>query len=182
MKELLALASEYRMVVVSGCQRSGTHIMAKILAHELGWQYITDEDYDVSDFNGWANLILTGVHMAAQCPHMTHLLHETPDDVLVVWMHRPIEELIVSFARVNPGHISASQPYQMLFYSQLPEVGTGRQIGAGWIKVREQYWNMVQRPMLGRRGVTFNYHDLEEHRLFVHNRTGWTMNQTEGEK
>lgn len=178
---LLARVDQYRAVLVSGCQRSGTHIMAKIIAHELGWDYITDQDYDLSNFNGWSNLVLRAQMAAIQCPHMSHILHEVPTDVAVVWMRRNPVELLESFIRVNPQCLPCSQPYQMLFYSQMPGVPRGQITGMEWIDIREQYWEWKQAPLLGERGITFEFDDLAEHELFVPKpqRKGWAMNQTE---
>ena len=180
LNELIWHLMKYRAVVVSGCQRSGTHIMAKIIGAELGWRYLTDNDYDVDNFNGWAKAVLGGHHIAIQCPHMTHILHLVPPDVAVVYMLRPASEITESFMRVNPGTVQASQAYQMLFYSTMPGVD-GDQDDIKWIRVRDMYWQGYQSVVLNGRGFSFQYHDLEEHPMFYkkHQRKGWTMNQTE---
>ena len=173
---LLKLLLRYRLVVVSGVQRSVTHIMARIVAEELGWEYVTDTDYNTDNNSAWAGLVLTGERMAVQCPHMTHMMHLIPEDVAAVWMSRPLDEVRQSFERVNPGAAPASFPEQMLYYSRMPLVEPSAQ-GDMWNAIREMYWEGYQRVLLGRRGITFEYHELEEHPLFCKNREGWAMNQ-----
>lgn len=177
LSNLVEVVGQYRLVVVSGCQRSGTHIMAKILAHELDWECIPDHDYDADNPDEWANLVLYRQHITIHCPHMTHLLHLVPDDVAVVYMLRPADEIEASFKRVNPGQKSCCSDRQMLFY-QTSGI-SGKVTGKAWTIVRNTYWEFRQRVILGERGYSFQYHDLEEHPLFVKNREGWTMNQTE---
>jgi hypothetical protein len=168
------------MVVVSGPQRSGTHIMALILAQELDWEYIPDNDYNTGDMCDWADKVLTSENSTLHCPHMTHALHLVPPDVAVVYMHRPLGEIESSFARVNPGDVSASRSEQMLFYSQIPGIFE-MQTGKRWTEVRNVYWEGYQRLILGGRGFSFYYHALESHPLFVkkEHRKDWEMNQTE---
>ena len=182
--DLLSVVRNYRMIVVSGVQRSGTHIMTKILAKELGWSYVYNSDYNTNITGDWAKMVLHSKSIVLHCPQMTHLLHLVPDDVAVVYMYRPLDEIEVSFDRVNPGEVACSITSQMLFYSQMPGV-FGQQKGEKWTLVRNTYWEGYQRFILRGRGFSFYYHDLEEHPLFVGKpeRTGWTMNQTEkGEK
>jgi len=178
LRELIGQISGYRMVVVSGAQRSGTHIMAKILALELGWTYLPDTEYNTGDNGDWAKYVLEGDGIAIHCPHMSHMLHLVPDDVAVVYMYRPLDEIEESFARVNPGEVSCCKNEQMLFYSQIRGVH-GLQTGKVWTKIRNDYWEILQRVVLDGRGFSFNYHDLEDHPLFYKKRTDWSMNQIE---
>jgi len=178
LEELLPLVKHSRMILVSGPQRSGTHIMTKILAKELEWGYVYNTDYETDNMGDWAHMVLHGQNIVLHCPQMTHVLHLVPDDVAVVYMYRPLDEIEASFSRVNQGDVSCATTDQMLFYSQIPCV-YGRQTGAKWVQVRNAYWEGYQRLILRGRGHYFYYHDLEDHPLFVHNRDNWTMNQTE---
>jgi hypothetical protein len=169
----------YRVILVSGVQRSGTHIMSRILAEELDYIYMSDTDYDVKNNQAWCWMVLDGKGLVIHCPHMSHFLQFAPPDVAVVYMKRPIDEVTRSFTRVNPPQaVQASNPEQGLIYG-LSYAGKKRLYSDEWIILRNKCWDDYQHPRLKGRGYTFQYHDLKEHRLFSHNRKEWTMNQTE---
>ena len=180
LRTMLDQISEYRMVVVSGPQRSGTHVMAKIIADELDWIYIPDTEYSAEHNGDWAKYVLESHNVVIHCPHMSHMLHFVPSDVAVVYMYRPIDEIEESFERVNPGEVPCCRTEQMLFYPQPPGV-VGSPMGNVCAELKNNYWEAYQQIILGQRGFSFKYHDLESHPLFYkkEDRKDWLMNQTE---
>jgi hypothetical protein len=92
----------YTRVVVTGPQRSGTQIGAKIISDILGWDFFSEAELDddrgpaYSDrYWEWVNLDSTE-QTVLQCPQMSHLCHRTPEDTLIVFMMREPADILAS--------------------------------------------------------------------------------------
>lgn len=91
----------YRVILVSGPQRSGTTIMSKMLAHDLNWDVYDEDDYGVENVDAWRELVETGNMLVIQCPAMLHLCDDLPEDVALIVMTRPIEDIHASEKRIG---------------------------------------------------------------------------------
>jgi hypothetical protein len=117
---------KYDRVVITGPQRSGTHIAAKVVADILGWpdieeNYITMGQHDRRNKRGdhdenyfrWVSEPKKK-HTVLQCPQISHACHKTPKGVLVVFMLRDVEEII------------SSDKHRIAKYKQGPWAGPSR--------------------------------------------------------
>lgn len=173
----------YKRVVITGPQRSGTQIAAKIVANLLGWDFFSEATLDndrgprYSDrYWEWVNAPKTE-KTVLQCPQISHLCHETPKDTLVVFMIRDIDEILASdahrvkhFKRRNArtGKIEPSlsvftdkrREYSRLFLDRAPLSieDTPRAVYDVWHNIQKQHdfsWRELK------------YSALQEHHLYL---------------
>ena len=89
------------MIIVSGCQRSGTRFYAKYLAKEKGFKYIDENEYGVHDFIKAKELM--GMNCVLHAPALKHKIREFKKkfpDVVVYWLFRNEKETIESMKKV----------------------------------------------------------------------------------
>ncbi len=101
MNEPLLTLSQYSRIIVSGCQRSGTTFVSKILAQDLGYACIDENDFGVDSKPHFLKK-LEQEKIVIHCPALSHILQEiqTPDSI-IVWVSRPYEEIRASMRRIN---------------------------------------------------------------------------------
>jgi hypothetical protein len=92
----------YRVILVTGCQRTGTNIAAQMIAHDLKYNFTAEEVYDTDDAAHFDALVAAGDRLVIHCPAMMHRIHEvTTDDIAVVVMQRPEAETLASMERIR---------------------------------------------------------------------------------
>ncbi len=180
MDDLVTVVNSFRKhnrIVVTGPQRSGTRIASTIISDILGWEWKDedklnrqDRDHDESYRKWTANPMR--VKTILQCPKISHACHESPKNVLVVFMMRDVEEIIASdkhriksFWRLSKrGHSTKPlsvfetkrKQYSKLFYDREP------------IEVYDtpalvyKVWNEVQKK------EDFNFYELDYNLLKQH--------------
>jgi hypothetical protein len=158
---------KFNNIVVSGPQRSGTRIAAKIIANDTGKVYIDERDIDCHDFRLLEWHLQQG-NVVIQCPGLCHLLHYITDvSTLVIVVRRPIEEIISSEHR----HWSKeAEKIELLKY------GCSNGIIS---RIKYDFWDKVQKAILSERAREVNYHSLSTHSLFIKDRKGFRWNQTQ---
>jgi hypothetical protein len=88
-------------IVVTGPQRSGTTIAARMIANDTGHRYVDEVDFGVYDVEAWRRT-LEDECVVVQCPHMLKtILDAPPPDVYVVLMRRDINEIHASEERIG---------------------------------------------------------------------------------
>ena len=98
----VSFLSQFKKIVVSGPQRSGTTYAARALAHTLGHQYVDEDAIKVRDADLLDREISSGGFKVIQAPGCSFLLHKlSGDGVAVVWVRRPLCEIILSQERVS---------------------------------------------------------------------------------
>ena len=92
---------KYKRILVTGPQRSGTRIAAKMIAADTGYEYVDERAFRVHSetyFKRWAQKD----RVAIQCPGMMHAIHKfATDDTLIVVMIRELEDILASQERVD---------------------------------------------------------------------------------
>ena len=153
--------SRFRVVVVSGPQRSGTTIAARIIATESGMQYVDEDEYGTKDIDAWKKLVATGQNLVIHSPAMGRWVHEVSDpkakgeDVAVVWLMRPLPEILASQERIGWNDANEREKYHMT-----PK--DTRSIAF----VKKWYWYSHQRPFICN-AFELEYHSLKGHPLWV---------------
>lgn len=98
--ELLPRLKGYRSVLVTGPQRSGTTIAARIISAEMGLRYVDELDVGVHD-EGRVRAALAESGIVLQAPGMAHLCDTFGPDVAVVFMRRHLDEIRRSEDRIE---------------------------------------------------------------------------------
>jgi hypothetical protein len=180
LKETIAGFKSYDKIVVTGPQRSGTKIATKIIAEELGWEYVGEgvfwkdeprHDHDLKYRRWVANE--DNVQKVLHCPAISHACHLTPRGTLIVFMIRPPAEIIASdehrmskfrrrwiTAPVNSVFKTKKLTYSKHFYPD-------RDIKSEEVpNVIYEVWDTIQKKY-DFDFVELKYEDLEQHSLWV---------------
>lgn len=158
---------EFNNIVVSGPQRSGTRIAAKILASETNKEYIDEKFINFHDFR-LLNYYLHQSLCVIQCPGLCHKLHEiTDNNTLVIFIVRPTEEILASESR---SWTDNSRFIELAKYGYTSGIISD---------IKYSYWKKVQKSILKDLGREIRYHALEEHPLFIKDRKNFRWDQTE---
>lgn len=147
---------QFRNIVVSGPQRSGTRIAAKCIVHDTGKTYIDEKDIAFHDFR-LLEYYLHKSNCVIQCPGLCHMLHYISDPgTLVILMIRDVDEIIASQNRIGWPKESRLQ--------ELYKYGCSEGVIS---RIKYTFWNLYQKPLLGDRARTIDYEYLKQHPLFV---------------
>jgi len=166
--------SRFDKVLVTGPQRSATHICARMIEHDTGFRYVDEDQFEIHNRNLWQAIVMkSALPIVVQCPSMSRYIHELKlgDGAAIVWMIRPVEEICASEARIGWDGEAA----------ELEKYGTTR----GPIsQVKYDYFERVQRPVVASRLFEIGYDGLAEHPLWIpkDGRRGWGWTQTEEAK
>lgn len=183
LKEMVAEYGQFKRVVVTGPQRSGTQIGAKIISDILGWEFFAESELDNDRGSTYENRYWEWVadtnteQTVLQCPQMSHLCHRTPKDTLIVFMMRDPDEILDSdnhrikhFQRRNAraGKMEPSQSvftdkrreYSRMFFDRAP------------LSIEEtpkavyDVWHMIQKRH-DFSWAELPYYSLHEHHLYL---------------
>lgn len=163
--------SGFGVILVTGPQRSGTTICAKMIASDTGHRYVDEAEYDVHDVDKWWKIVLAGRRIVVQCPAMCHLVHKFGgcDDVLIVLMRRDANDIRGSQERI--GWIAAGEDAR--------EVAKYRAKSGPSAMVKYLYWDTHQRERIQHK-LEVDYEGLRAHPMWVskNGRVGWHVRQT----
>src|SRR4030067_677868 len=156
----------FNNVVISGPQRSDTRIAAKIVAADINKTFIDEKEINFHDFR-LLEWYLQKNNVVIQCPALCHKLHEIKSpSTLIVIVRRPVEEILDSERR-KWDEVSRLQELYKYGYSE------------GIIsRIKYEYWDTVQKPILGDRAGEINFHELSTHQLYIDNRSEFKWDQT----
>jgi hypothetical protein len=169
---MLSHFSPFPKIVVSGPQRSGTRLVAKAIAHDLGHIYVDEREIHTDSlYSLMAILAREGQHVI-QAPGLMRWLHLFAGwkGLAVVVVHRPVAEILDSRRRMHWGW----EPLERAIYSDVIEL---MELGNKPLpEIKYLYWEAQKRAIPNAFDV--NYHDLEHHPLWVEDRAGWSHDQT----
>ncbi len=166
--------TRFDKIIVTGPQRSGTRICAKMIAADTGHAFVGEEGVHVDSLNALVARLADGGKKVFQCPALCRYAHQMPDDdIAVVMMIRPVDEIIASQERIGWD----GERVEQLRY--------GMALGA-IAEIKYDYWHSVNKLWIDLQGWAENcfeisYHDLESHPLWVPKaqRANFTAWQTE---
>lgn len=101
--------SKYQTIFVTGPNRSGTTIAARMIAQDTGHDLVLEDDFGYSNINRMLAFIHSGYGpLVIQCPFLSHVIHDLEyigdvdmDSSLIVFMHRYRRDIIDSELRAN---------------------------------------------------------------------------------
>ena len=170
--------AHHAIILVTGPQRSGTRIAAKMIAHDTGHTYVDEEafgTYNLRDFT----LILRRSNIVVHCPAMSHVIHGVAEchDILVVFMLRDTDDIAASEARIQWDR----GPYIELahFGYHGKRAKTYRLRGGQIAPLKYKRWEMWQKALVWHH-LELSYESLAAHPLWVpkEDRHNWTPEQT----
>ena len=94
----------FRVILVTGPQRSGTRFAAQAIAQSLGRVFVDEREIHIDSRYSLAIFLrLTSVPVVVQCPALCHCIHQfaQSDQTAVVMMRRAIEDIVASQGRIG---------------------------------------------------------------------------------
>lgn len=86
----------FKKILVTGCQRAGTHFTTAAIAHDIGIPYTFEGVFLADDYTLFKPLLKQDQYVI-QCPAIADRIHEfAAPDVLIVWVYRNYENIINS--------------------------------------------------------------------------------------
>lgn len=158
--------SDFRNVLVSGPQRCGTTFCAEALATSLGWSHVDEEDYGTHDLDALQRLLAEKERQVIQCPALTHVLTELQEHNLIVFMRRPVEEIVASEKKIRwreLGNEGKEIQKYLQFYPSYME--TDKPIS----QVKFEVWDKEQKAQI-KHFFELDYSDLRQ-------APGWTSKE-----
>lgn len=154
--EILPELKTWPALVVTGPQRSGTTIAARILARETGYRYVDEDEFGIHDGQKAQAIIACG-GVVLQAPGLSYIAHELRG-CAVVFVRRNLSEIHASEQRIGWGNGDDwySRAVEMVKYGTFdPDVA----------KVKYQAWDAAQKGKCA--GFDLEYDGLKEHPLFM---------------
>lgn len=144
----------YRAVIVTGPQRAGTRIAAKMIAHDTGFEYVDERDYHTDSLGHFVGF-LNRARVAIQAPTMCRYAHYFGDirNVAIVLMRRPLDEIVASQKRIKWGY----ERVELMRYERM---------NGNIAQVKYDYWDRFQKARIVN-AFEVEYHDLEAHPLWL---------------
>jgi hypothetical protein len=145
----------HKRIVVTGPQRSGTRIGAKMIAADTGYQFVDEAEFLIKD-NDRFREFLKRDGVVVQAPHMLKdVVDDPPPGIFVVLMRRDLDQIHASAARIRWAEDFGGNT------TELKKFGLTEGDSAA---VKYDYWDSHAKsvPFL-----EVPYESLREHPLFV---------------
>lgn len=170
---MFAYLGEYAVILVTGCQRSGTTICARMIAHDTGLTYVDEDDYGTTDREAWGQLVGRAGGCVIHCPAMARYVTDFGDcdDVVIVWVDRRLADVVASEQRIgwNRGKAVGKERDK---YADVPGYSKDLPI----CQIKRRYWAQYQKPAI-RHWLEVKYTDLQRHPLWVDDRADFGPRQ-----
>ena len=152
---MFEILKRYSRILVTGPQRSGTTICARMIAADTKHAFLAEEAFGVDDVERWQELVIGMSNAVLQCPSMCRYITHFGqyDDLAVVFMIRPVAEIVASQRRIQWKY----EDDELQRY--------GRKHGPIAI-VKYNYWGDYQKTQM-LHVYEVEYHSLASHKLWV---------------
>ena len=168
----------YDQILVTGPQRSGTTIAAKMIAQDTGHRYVDEVEYGTHSEEAFLDLLRTSHRVVVQCPAMCHVVHQVAaSSTLVVMMIRDCDDIQASEERVG----WTIGVYQELYtFGMTPLRARAYRMKGGQVApLKYRRWREEQRDLVPHY-LELEYEALSTHPLWVprEQRVHFTARQT----
>lgn len=153
--DVVAALRDFTRVIVTGPQRSGTTIAARILAAELGLPCLLEEAFGTVNVASFFRLLDSEPRFVLQAPSMAALCHYV-ESAAVVFMIRDVADIIRSQERVGWDVHEAFERERYFVEAAVPAAA-----------LKYSVWCRFQKQRLGSRAFELDYESLREHPLWV---------------
>lgn len=155
--------SKYQIILVTGPQRSGTTICAKMIARDTGHAYIDERDTAISDMDAFNYLLVMARRLKSkivlQCPAICRYIHlYGVKDILAIMMVRPLDVILKSQTRIEwDGEIKERKRYRFIAAeeNELPIA-----------QIKYNFWKSDQQHLI-LNSLEVTYESLSTHPLWI---------------
>lgn len=157
---LLPKLAAYKRIIVTGPQRSGTSIATKIIASNLGLEYVHERKFGIDKVHDFFTFLDANARFVVHAPAMSSVVHYVRD-CAVVFMRRPFVEIHASETRIGWQERFRKLEYQRYFCPG------GPQEPLSIAELKYAAWEQIQKPALCERAFELDYSSLASHPLWV---------------
>jgi hypothetical protein len=148
------MSNRFEKIIVTGPQRSGTTICARMIAQDTRYRFVIEMDIGVNDLDRLRDLVEHNTFFVVQCPALCRYVHEfSAPDVGIVLMRRDIQDILASKERIN---WNGTQ-------EELERYGVTCGVSA---EVKYHYWDTYQKWVI-QNPIEIPYEALSIHPLWV---------------
>ena len=154
MSTIFTWLAEYDRILVTGPQRSGTRICARMIANDTGHRFVDENAIYWDSLMQLTRIYFTTSHFVLQCPTMCRHVHMfSAEDTAVVLMRRNIADIVTSQDRIG---------------WKWAEMELGRYDEEDGVisEVKYAFWETHQRARI-RNAFEVQYEDLASHPLWI---------------
>ena len=157
-------------ILVTGPQRSGTTLIAHALAQDLGLLYYDEDDIGWEGCSQNNEEALRQVFAYAdgcvvQAPACAHICHTLPEDTIVVFVRRDVQDIEKSQKRIG-------WAYEQIETDKYPPEYHRGSIA----ETKYHYWESIQQGQI-ERSYEIEYESLKDHPLWIEDKQEFTARQ-----
>lgn len=146
----------YKKILVTGPQRSGTTICAKMIAQDTGYKFIDESEFSVDNTDLFRQKLKKD-GIVLQCPAMSFCIQEfSADDTLIIFMKRDTQSILESQKRVMWNGAAEEQKYRSRYHIKKPNI----------CDAKYEIWDRIQKDQI-KHWKEIVYNSLSEHELWV---------------
>ena len=169
---------DYSKILVTGPQRSGTRIAAKMIAKDTKHRYVDEKEFGVHSAGGFKLIMDHESNISVHCPGMCHIIHKySAEDTMIVMMRRSVEDIIASQDRVgwDNGVLDELMKYGVKYEHLRWHAKNGKPIA----QMKYDVWEDEQQPKIIH-SLEIEYEWLSGHPLWIpkEERKNFTVEQT----
>jgi len=161
---------KFSTILVTGPQRSGTRICAKMIAKDTGHLYIDELKIHIDSLYLLASWQKKKEAIVVQCPSLSRYIHliANKPEIAVVWMLREMNDIYASQKRIGWAGEAIERMRYEEYSKDLPIA-----------RIKLDYWRKVQKPKI-KNAFEVEYESLSSHRLWLdkEERVNFRSNQT----
>jgi hypothetical protein len=158
---------DIKKIIVTGPERAGTRIAAKMFATDLKYDYVDEIDFKYFRVPLFNKITEQFNNFVAQGPLMAPYLNSLPKDITIIFMIRPIKDILASHKRIydiKDGWNEKTQNQRMrtAFKNDERINWDGRNS-----EIKYELWEKIQKPTLSHNIIELEYGSLEGHSLWL---------------
>ncbi len=150
--------ARHSVILVTGPQRAGTTICAKMIAADTGHEYVDEDDYGPHNKRGWIHTIIDHENVVIHCPTMCRYVHQLGEVALVVMVCRNVIDIVNSQERIGWG--KANEALELARYKKAEDPVAA---------IKYDFWCKYQRTTITN-WLEVEYKNLAAHPLWVDKR------------
>jgi hypothetical protein len=155
---------DYRVVLVTGCQRTGTHIASQMIAHDCSFKFIEERVFNTHQEQTFRQIVDNSVRVVIQCPAMMYMLQDiASDDIAIVVMHRDKPDVLDSMSRIR-WFERGEHEIEVGKYGIDPALINAKSVDIHDLKYT--HFNLYQRDSIPH-VYDIQYQDLEHHVMWI---------------
>ncbi len=167
---------KFKNIIVTGPQRSGTHITARMIEHDAGNVYIDEREVAYTNIDCIKCVFRLSDPVVVQAPSYFWNVWKLPGDPMVVVCKRDVDDIKASRKRI---HFDEDVSHYYISPKAHGYDADGRYLPV----IQYEYWDRVVKPMI-KNWIEVEYESLSAHPLWIDKelRKDFRPNQTKVEE